>query len=521
MQRKFIIISSLIASQLFIGCDTKKGTSVNREREFEDIAAKYNTSVPHDILTPNKVTTSIGELNYFDGMPTEETTQKLYDNLDHLRGIETFLNGIPAASLESFRRGVVSMGADNYNKVGIFDQLMGSNAFFLTGNTSTVYASVFLDLKKDGPMVIEVPKGCGPATVNDAFFRYVIDMGLPGPDRGKGGKYLILPPDYKGNVPDHGYYVATSKSYVNWVILRGFLVDQKPDYSSQLFRNGLKVYPYKKKETAPKMEFIDMSSKTFNTIHANDFHFYEELNAVIQREPISLIDPELRGIFSSIGIEKGKLFQPDAHKKAILTDAVKVANGTARALAFNPRDKEAKIYPESNWESGFIGGNYQWLKDEGKGGRNLDARSRFFYMATVNTPAMTWKLEGIGSQYAISSKDSDDHYFDGGKNYTLHLPKDVPAKNFWSVCVYDPQTRSELQTGQRFPSINSQRNPLQKNTDGSYTLYFGPNSPKGHESNWIQTVPGKGWFTILRLYGPLNPWFNKTWEPGEIVLQRN
>jgi hypothetical protein len=497
----------------------KSDTKTSEASSLESIKAKYNTDIPEKILTPDVVDTRIGTLNFFDGLPSEETTKKVYDNLDFMRGVESFLNGIPATSIEGLRLGLHEAGASTSNQVVIFDDLMDSNPLFLTGNTSTVYATTFLDLQKDGPTVVEIPAGCGPGTVNDAYFRFVVDMGAPGPDRGKGGKYLILPPDFEGETPA-GYFVAKSTSYVNWLILRGFLVDGKPDFSSKMFREGLKIYPLKDSGNNPAMEFVNGSKKLFNTIHANNFDFYKELNDVVQREPVSFLDPELRGLFSSIGIEKGVPFNPDARMQDILTDAVAVGNATARAITFKTREKESSIFKTGHWESGFIGGDYQWLKSEGKGGRFLDARTRFFYAATVNTPAMVLKMIGVGSQYAIAFLDADGNYLDGRKNYTLNIPANVPTKDFWSVVMYDPQTRSELQTEQALPSVSSQRTPLVKNEDGSVTLYFGAtnNAPKGKEANWLQSVDGKGFFVILRLYGPLEPWFDQTWQPGDFEL---
>ncbi len=477
----------------------------------------YNHQIPPQILTPDSVETRIGTLKFFDGFPNKETTQKVYDNLDFMRGVETFLTFIPAASVEAMRRGMIEMGATKSNQGVLLEQLLDSSPLFLTGNTDTVYASVILDLEKDGPTVVEIPPGCGPGTVNDAFFRFVVDMGAPGPDKGKGGKYLILPPGYKGNVPE-GYFLARSTSYVNWLILRGFLVDGKPDAAAKMFKESLKVYPLAQANNPPAMQFINGSEKPFNTIHANNYIFYEELATVIAREPIDFLDPELRGLASSIGIRKDKPFAPDARMKAILTDSVAVGNATARALSFQTRDPEAYYYENSRWKAAFVGGDYKWLIDGGMGGRNLDARTLFFYQATVNTPAMVLKIPGVGSQYAYTEQDADGNYFDGAKNYRLHIPSNVPAKDFWSVVVYDPQTRSELQTSQPFPSKNNKRNPLVANADGSVDIYFGPKPPVGKEANWIQSVPGKGWYTILRLYGPLEPWFDKTWRPGEIEL---
>ena len=480
-------------------------------------APNYNTPIPSSIITPDKVETRIGTLEFFDGFPSPETTQKVYDNLDFLRGVEVFLNGIPITSLEGLRAGHEGMGVTSSNKMLLADQLLDSTPLFLTGNTDTVYCSGFLDLEQDGPTVVEIPPGCGPGTVNDAFFRFVIDMGAPGPDRGQGGNYLILPPEYEGEVPE-GYFVAQSPSYTNWVILRGFLVDGKTDAANEMFKNGVKIYPLKEQSSPPKMEFISFSKTYFNTIHANDFEFYQELDQVIQREPIGMLDPEIRGLFASIGIVKGRPFAPDARMKEILTEAVAVGNATARAIVFDSRTEETYLYPNSAWMTGFVGGSYEWLMDGGMGGRYLDARTLFFYVATVNTPAMALEMPGVGSQYAIASKDENGNFLDGSKSYKLNIPVDPPAKDFWSVVIYDPQTRSELQTSQPYPSKNNQRDDLIYNEDGSVDLYFGPTPPEGFEKNWTQTVAGKGWFAILRLYGPLETWFDRTWQPGEFEV---
>jgi hypothetical protein len=515
---KTTLIIGLLASTLMV-------SSANAQTAKTPAAKTpgFNQTIPQEIMTPDAVETRIGSLKFFDGFPDDATTQKLYDNLDFMRGVEVFLNLMPAASMEALRMGNVQQGAPKSNQALIFDQLLDSNPLMLTGNTDTVYLGSFLDLETDGPTVIEIPAKCGPGTVNDAFFRYVTDVGAPGPDAGEGGKYLIVPTGYKGELPkdkkDGGdYWISYSPSKVNWVILRGFLVDGKPDASSKSFRDSYKVYSLAKASFPPKMEFVSASKIPFNTVHANSFQFFDELNAVIQREPLDFIDAELRGLAGSIGIIKGQKFAPDDRMKKTLTDAVAVGNATARALAFRTRDKAAYKYPNSQWKTAFVGNDYLWLNGDGMAGRNLDARTLFFYVATVNTPKMAMKLIGKGSQYAYANTDKDGKYLDGGKNYQLHIPANVPAADFWSVVAYDPQTRSELQTSQPYPSKNNKRDQMTANTDGSIDLYFGPKAPAGKEANWIATMPGKGWFTILRLYGPLDPWYDKLWQPGEIVL---
>jgi hypothetical protein len=377
-----------------------------------DATPNFNTRIPPEILTPDRVDTPIGTLQFFDGLPDERTVQKLYDNLIFMRGVEAFLSGIPATSIEAIRLGGLEVGARRASDVVYFDKLMDSNPLFLTGNTDTVYATAILELDRDGPTVVVIPPQCGPGTVDDAWQRFVVDMGAPGLDRGKGAKYLILPPDYEGDldpavggefaeVDGEEYIVAKSPTYVNWLVLRGFLVDGKPDAASAMFKNGLRIYPLKDKKNAPEMRFISGSEVPFNTIHANDFRFYEELHHIVDREPLSLIDLELRGLIASIGIEKGKPFNPDVRTRELLTKAVSVGNGTARAIFFRAQMKEAFLYENSGWFAAFVGGSHEWLKDNGQGGRYLDARTLCFYMGTVNTPAMVNKMVGAGSQYAM------------------------------------------------------------------------------------------------------------------------
>ena len=483
----------------------------------DDVPVGYTTPIPSELLTPDTVQTSIGTFNFFDGMPDPATVRKTFENLKFIRGYETFLTLMPAASIEMLRHGHEQIGADDHTKVVLLSPL-NSNPLFLTGNTDTIYGSTFFNLQDTGPMVIEIPAGLGPGTINDAFFRFVADTGAPGPDKGQGGKYLILGPDdaEPSNIED--YFVFRSPTYSNWLILRAFLDSEgKPDQAIANYENGLRLYPFSQKDNPPKMKFIKAGEKIFNTVHANNFEFFNELNTVIQREPIAFLDPELRGLASSIGLEKGKPFSPSPEEKKILEEAIQAGVAYVRSDMGKPRNKDVYFYQGKQWFTPFGGGSYEWLIDGGKGGRNLDARNNFFWGYTVNTPAMVLKMVGVGSQYGVVATDANSVYLDGGNTYKLTIDKDVPAKDFWSMVVYDPQTRSELQTGQLLPSKNSVRNQdIQTNADGSIDLYFGPNAPAGQEGNWIETVPGKGWFAVFRLYGPLQPWFDKTWQLNDI-----
>lgn len=472
---------------------------------------KMATAVPAEITTPDRVQTRLGTLKFKDGLPDQATVAKVYEHLDFLRGVETFLNGIPAASLVGVRNGLRQLGAVD-GTIGIFEELMDSRSLFLTGNTESVYAMTWLDLR-NGPVVVESPPNM-LGVVNDFWFRYVADLGNAGPDRGKGGKYLFLPPDYQGEVPP-GYFVFTSPTFNNILAWRGFMVDNQPSPAVANIKRHARVYPLGAAAHPPQNRFINLSGREVNTIHANDFKIYEEINQVVQEEPIASLDAERRGLFAAIGLVKGQAFAPGAALKKTLTEAAAVGNATARATLYATRDQQAYYYPGSHWRTPFVGGNHEFLAD---GARLLDARTLFHYYATLVTPAMSMKTVGVGSQYGINDRDAQGRYLDGGKTYRLRLPADVPARNFWSVVVYDTQTRSMLQTDQPHPSIGSQRAGLRQNADGSTDLYFGPRVPDGKEGNWVQTLPGKSWNVLLRLYGPLQPWFDKSWRPGEFEL---
>jgi len=472
---------------------------------------EYKADVPADITTPDKVETRIGTLNFFDGLPDDATVQKVYDQLDFSRGIQAFLSGIPAASLHAMCKGLNEAGVENNKAIGITEELMDARSLFLTPNATTVYNFFCIDLK-DGPVVIEIPPNAlGP--VDDAFFRFVTDVGLTGPDKGKGGKYLIVPPDYKGKLPESGYFVTRSPTYINWILCRVFVENNDVASAVKAVREHARVYPYSAAAKPPATTYVDISGKKINTIHSNDFHFYEEINEVIQHEPDDAFDPEVVGLFAAIGIKKGEPFQPDARMKAILVDAVAVGNASARAILFSSRDPRVKFYPDRQWGNGFIGNSYQFLNN---GERMLDARTLFHYAATGITPAMAAAKPGTGSAYAFAVRDTTGAYFDGGKTYKVTLPGPVPARQFWSFTVYDAQTRSMLETDQKAAGLDSNSKDIKANADGSYTVWFGPDAPKGHEGNWVQTRPGKSWQVILRLYAPLEPWFDKSWKPGDL-----
>jgi hypothetical protein len=476
---------------------------------------KYSAPMPLGIASPDKVETRLGTLNFFDGFPDKATADKLFDNLDFQRAVQAYLLAIPAASQVADRNACLPLGPVNQT-IPIWEQLVDSRTIGLTFNDNTVYSWGWVNLK-DGPLELEVPPKVLGA-INDIWFRWVIDLGITGPDRGKGGKYLLLPPGYKGKVP-RGYHVVHSTVYNLWIPWRSFLEHGDPKPGIDLVKKFTKIYPLADRgKPAPTIKYVDVSGKPFNIINPAGFEFWELLDQVVQEEPPQSLDQIRMGYYASIGIEHGKKFSPDARMKKLLTEAAAVGDATARTLAFHWRQKAGYYYENSTWQLPFVGG---YLFQSQPGVLNLDAYSFYYFLATGVTPAMEEKMVGRGSQYAWTCRDAQGNPLDGGKNYKLHLPPNIPVKNFWSVILYSNQTRSMIQTDQRFPSVSSQTKGLLVNADGSVDVYFGPKSPPGKEKNWVQTIPGKGWNTILRLYSPLEPWFAKTWRPGEVELMQS
>jgi hypothetical protein len=476
------------------------------------------TSIPpatlKSISTPDKLDTHIGRLEFSDGVPTGNTIKALYDNLDRSRGFGVYLDNLGAVAIRAFLSSLAAQGADAPNKIAIFEQLMDSQSMVLTANTSTLYAFSRTDLAKDGPTIIEVPPGM-LGFLDDDWQRFVGDIGVTGPDRGKGGKYLVVPPGYDGQAPEE-YFLIKPRTHKNFLFLRGSIAEGL-EAGAKNMTSGIRIYPLKDAAKPAPTTFINMSGKSFNTLFPNTLAYYEHLNQIIQDEPIDAIDPAQRGAIATIGIVKGKPFTPDERMKELLTEAATLGSATARAITFEPRLDGVYLYPDTDsvWSAFFANGNATFESD---GTMQLEAAVLYYFNAGGVTPAMAKTAVGVGSDYAGAYLDANKQPFDGSKTYKLHLPPNVPVNNFWAATIYDTQTRSMLQTGQRFPTVGSQTKGIEKNADGSFNIYFAPKAPAGKEDNWLQTVPGKSWFVILRMYGPLEPWLNKTWRPSEIEL---
>lgn len=470
---------------------------------------KMTSQIPDNVLIPDEVETRLGTLKFFDGVPTEETAQKVWDHLDFSRAVECMIMTTPAASLVGFRRGIREFGPDNETAI-LWESRLDSRALLLTGNTSVIYLFMWIDTK-NGPVVLEsVPNSL--SILDDFWFHYVTDIGNAGPDRGKGGKYLILPPGYEGDIPE-GYFVTRSNTYGNWLAVRGFPKGDDNAAIVNSMKEYLKVYPLAEKNNPKPVKFYDISNKELNTLHAQDFTFFEEVNQVVQEENNNAFSPEVLGMLASFGIEKGKTFAPDARMKKILSEAAIVGTAAQRTIIFRNRKDNVVLWPGSkSWEKGFAGGSHEF---DNNGVRLINERTRFHYYATGITPVMVKPPVGMGSQYVIGLRDSEGEILNGANTYKLHVPANVPAKRFWEITVYDNQTRSMLQTDQPLPGVRSIQKNIVQNVDGSYDVYFGPEKPDG-KVNWVQTIPNKGWNVLWRIYSPTQVWYDKGWRQGEI-----
>ena len=461
--------------------------------DAQQVRYKMTTDIPASITTPDVVETSLGTLRFFDGFPDAATTQKVYDNLDFQRGVQAFLNSLPASSLYGMSTGIRAFGPDNQTAL-ITESLTDSRVLAYVPNTETVYTCAWLDTR-DGPLVIELPPNV-LGFINDFWGRFVVDLGKAGMDRGEGGKYLLIPPGYADTLPE-GYFVARSSTYGNFIFIRGFALGGDTKQAVEHSKAHFRVYAMGKVANPPMMNFVNIAGRYWNTIPATDASYFNQIAQVVAEEPLDAVDPETRGLLGAIGIRKDKPFIHDSRMQKILADATAVGNATARALRFSTRDQEAYYYPNSSWKMLYVGGDPNFSPN---GVLVPDSRAAFFFCGWGITPAMGQKMVGKGSQYALTEHDASGNYLDGGKSYRLHLPTDIPAKDFWSVIIYDPQTRSLLQTDQQFPSFNSQNKDLIVNPDGSVDISFGPEPPSGKKTNWLQTIPDKG---VVRLDPPL------------------
>jgi hypothetical protein len=475
----------------------------------------------------------LANLPFAEGRPTKEATQKLQDELLFQRATQTYLWAMPLINTLGMQVGSEKTFGAGYNILPIWKQRLDAKTLVTTPNSDVLYAMSYVDLGKDGPLVMDAPPDLQgilmdywqrPIPVDGG--KFFGDVGFAGPDGGKGGKFLLLPPGFKGPVPD-GYFVYRSATRNVFIFLRGFYEDPKNLTPAVAHLERTKIYPLNGEATAKPMKFPDASGIPVNMLPISDGTVFEHLKRLVDSEGDDLAGPDWLGMLAAIGIVKDQPFAPDAHAKEILDQAAKAAYKMSRVIGFEQvvGGSSLKVYPDRKWTSPMAGGtptkpygdlNLSWTNTAGDY-LALDSRINFFTNYYSVSPGMVSYTPGRGANYVMGFTDSDGAPLSGGTNYRVNLPPKIPARLFWSMTLYDAENSSGLANGHPFPSLGSRDQPAQ-NADGSTDLYLGPKPPEGKQSNWLPTVPGKGYFVILRLYGPAESAIDKSWKPSDITL---
>jgi hypothetical protein len=445
-----------------------------------------------------KIETRIGTLefthDFANGYPTDATIDKLYDERDFQRACQAYLWSLPAVSFASWQRGITQqLGAKNGQIVAILSY--EARRGILTANATTPYYLGFADLSA-GPLVMVIPPHGVQGGISDAWQRTIPGTESP-------GTYLVLAPGQK--VPDNvaGYTVRESLTFNIFLGLR--LTDADPDGAKEALAQ-LQMYPYAQRDNPPKMDILDAGTKAWSGLPPRRMEYWQRLNEVIQAEPIEARDIFFHAMLRPLSLEKGKPFRPDPRQTKILTDAALVGEAMAKANSADRRFKDGKYRSDVHWDYAL-----QLDADDPDSFWNLlDERASWFYEAVGAGAAMAPKRPGPSSAYLSAYKDKAGDWLDGGRSYRLRVPPNPPIKLFWSVTVYDVDTRALILNEQKIADRSS-RMDLRKNADGSVDIYCGPNAPAGFEKNWIPTVPGKNWFAYFRFYQPTEAYFDRSW----------
>ena len=458
------------------------------------------------------INTKLGKLSFTSGYPTEKTVQKLYDELDFQRAVQAYLWALPMASYGAMADEHIRLGCGS-SAVLIADRSAEQQQLILTANQDTVYMSGVLDLR-NGPMVMELPPGL-LGTLNNIWQQPLCDLGGPfSPEQNRGGRFLVMPPGYDGSMPKFHFHIVESDT--NIVVFYVRAVPQTRDDFPKLVDLMRTYRQYKLSEAAepPRMKFILGSGKKINMLTNEGFAYFESLARYINENPPRPQDMAMLGMLETLGIAHGRPFEPSQRMQAILTEAAIVGRAMAKTLAWQPRMPKEILYAypgKRQWKYIFFGDPTFHAPEY----MAIDQRVKYAFEAIGTAKSMVVAVPGQGSQYIGFYRDSEGAWLSGENTYRIRLPKDVPANMFWSLTAYDNETRSLIQNDLGRPLVGSVHG-AKANKDGSYDVYFGPELPTDvPEENWVQTKPGMGWFVYLRLYGPEQSYFDKTWIPGD------
>jgi hypothetical protein len=455
------------------------------------------------------------DLAFPNGYPAAKSAATAQAGQELRRALEAYHFFFPTVSMEGIIRGSRATGAvDNQSALMVVAQ---PRHLGFTLNSDTPYAGGVLDLRPSGPMVVELPPGPLVGLVDDHHHRWVTDMGLAGADAGHGGRYLILPPGWDGAVPD-GYLIARADTWIVMLALRALPLRGDVDAALKLL-TSVRIHPLAGGED-DAYEFNDHTDQAADTTPLaweDNLDYWRVLHEVIDAEPpIEEMRPML-GALAELGIEAGRPFDPSDDTKALLTQAARQGRDEMLVAAFASRRPDRMVWPDRTWE--WVGLRPENGTFERPGSLDVEARDRWFAQAIVASPAMFRREVGQGSLYWLACRDQAGQYLDGGRSYRLTVPLPVPATLFWSVTLYDAQTRSEVDTDQAQAALRSLFEDLGGHGAGSVDLYFGPAQPPGSEGRWIKTVPGRGWFCYFRIYGPGAPAFDGSWRPGDVTAE--
>jgi len=354
-------------------------------------------------------------------------------------------------------------------------------------------------------------------TLNNIWQQPLADLGGPfSPEQNRGGRFLVLPPGYDGPLPAIHYHVVQSDTNIVVFYLRAIpeSLEDVPNRVEQIKK--YRQYLLEDAANPPETVFVSLSGKDVNLLTNEGFAYFETLARYVNENPPRPQDMAMLGMMETLGIAHGEPFEPDERMKKILTQGAIVGRAMAKTLAYAPRVPGDIVYAypgERRWKRIFFS-DPTFHEPEYMA---IDLRSKYAFEAIGTSRSMVVAVPGQGSQYIGAYQDAGGDWLNGEDSYRIHLPKDVPANMFWSLTVYDNETRSMIQNEFGRPLVGSVHG-AEANEDGSFDLWFGPELPDGvPEANWVQTVPGKGWFVYLRLYGPEQPYFDKTWIPGDLV----
>jgi hypothetical protein len=445
-----------------------------------------------------------------NGYPTDETVTRVQEEIDYQRAVQAYIHFVPAVGMMQWRNahfGPLGGKAGDLIVYRTTEQKMP----ILTANDTTTYVITWAELSDTGGLLMyEVPPGPTGGGIIDLWQRPVSDTGMVGPDRGKGGKFLIVLEGTK--VPEnHGAdFVVTSKTST---VLIGTRILTPDPTEGQRILNAHKIHGLGKESA---IRIFEAPNRNWEGHQPRGLEYWKVVHQTIQLNPLEERDMAVMQGLKNLGIEKGKPFAPTAAQKKILEEAVLVGEAWAMGNSFlkpNPV-KHWTDDPKSQWQ--YILFMQSPLDQMARNYMEIDARTAYTYEAITVTEASTMKLVDAGIQYLAAYKDDAGRWLDGGKAYELVVPKDVPMLNFWSVVLYDNDTRCMIENPQGKTEVNS-RQALVKNGDGSVRLVFSSTKPDGiPEANWIQTNPKKGFFAYFRWYSPTKAFFDRSWKMDNI-----